>query len=89
MANVGIGLALFGETFSRFQDLTILMVYFGYLGVSLAIVTVLFFLFTIMACSSKEKGGGRRGMKEEVGVVVGGVRRVRVVEVREGWVWWR
>lgn len=66
VTNVGIGLAIFSQRLSRFQDLTILYVYLGYLGFFLAIVLGLFMLYTIIAYTSGDEGegevrGGTRG----------------------------
>lgn len=61
MINVGIGLTLFGEFFSIFMNgsgnpLTLLYVYVGWVVFFVALIIVLFILFTGISCISTEEG---------------------------------
>ena len=55
MTNVGLGLSIFSERLSRFQDLTILYVYLGYVGFFLAMILLLFLIYTIIAYTSSDE----------------------------------
>ena len=80
VTNVGIGLAIFSQRLSRFQDLTIMYVYLGYAGFFLAMVFILFLVYTVIAYTSneeskKEGGGGVRKERR-----MGYIMRMRVEE---------
>lgn len=54
--NVGYGLAIYSQDFSRFRDLTILWVYVGWCMFWLVIFIVMIALFLIIACKSDSPG---------------------------------
>lgn len=73
VTNVGIGLAIFSRGLSRFQDLTILYVYLGYIGFFLIMIGILFVIFTVIAYTSSDEsellgGGSLRWWEERGGV---------------------
>lgn len=55
VVNVGIGLALFGQRFSRFSS-TLVNIYIAWAVFFVATIVVLFLLFTVTALTSADKG---------------------------------
>ena len=57
--NVGIGIAIFSETFSRFApSLTIFYVYLGWIVFFIVVIFVLFLLFSVLSFTSQDEGKG-------------------------------